>query len=414
MKIVLVQPKVPWNSTWECFPAAYVKAYAEQFNESWDFDFYSGFFDSDKDIIEACSNADIVGFTCTTPQMAHARQIIERISFSDGTPKIVIGGVHASAQPQHTLKFADYVVQGEGEMPFVSILKGKAYPGIVKMPYISNLDNLPFPDRHFVKQHRNIGVAYADNKERIGAIFSSRGCAFRCTFCSSHEVWTRHVRMHSAERVVQEMKGLVSDWSIDFIKFSDDTFTINEERVSKICDLIKRENLKVPWGCNIRANTSEALLKKMKEANCREVWIGAESGDDNILKDMKKGITTEMTRRIFKVSKEIGLLRRAYFMIGMPNDTWETIEKTRLLAQEIQADIYDFGMYDALPNNSIWKDEYLETRDLALMDEKNNPWSTTKTMSNEDLQVAQRMLCNEFKGKMCWRQKQVEGAEANV
>jgi hypothetical protein len=92
-------------------------------------------------------------------------------------------------------------------------------------------------------------------------------------------------------------------------------------------------------------------------------------------------------------------------MIGMPNDSWQTIEKTRLLAQEIDADIYDFGMYDALPNNSLWKDEYLKTRDLALMDEKNNPWTTTKTLTNEDLQVAQRMLCNEFKGKMCWRQK---------
>jgi len=394
-----------WLSAWEALNMGYIKAYAEQFDSSWDFEFYSGFFDSDKEIIEACSNADVVGFTCTTPQMAHARRIVEGMSFSDGTPKIVIGGVHASAQPNHTLEISDYAVQGEGEMAFVSILRGVAKPGIVRMPYMTDLDNLPPPDRHFIKQHRNIGVAYADNKERIGAIFSSRGCSFRCVFCSSHEVWTRKVRMHSAERVVQEMKHLVDDWSIEFIKFSDDTFTVNEDRVSKICDLIKQEKLTVPWGCNIRANTSDSLLKKMKEANCREVWVGAESGDDKILQDMKKGITTDMTRHIFKVAKEIGLLRRAYFMIGMPNDSWQTIEKTRLLAQEIDADIYDFGMYDALPNNSLWKDEYLKTRDLGLMDEKNNPWTTTKTLSNEDLQVAQRMLCKEFKGKMCWRQK---------
>ncbi len=407
MKIVLVQPKVPWNSTWEALNLASIKAYAEQFSESWDFEFYSGFFDSDKEIIEACSNADFVGFTCTTPQMAHAKAIIEKINFSDGTPKIVIGGVHASAQPQHTLKICDYVVQGEGEMPMVSILRGEAKPGIVKMPFISNLDTLPFPDRHFVKQHRNIGVAYADNKERIGAIFSSRGCPYFCTFCSSREVWTRKCRMHSPERVVQEMKGLVNDWSIDFIKFSDDTFTVNEDRVSKICDLIKRENLKTPWGCNIRANTSEALLKKMKEANCREVWIGAESGDDNILKDMKKGITTEDIKSIFRITKDIGLFRRVYFMIGMPNDSWETIERTRTLAEDIQADMYGFSIYDALPNNSIWKDEYLETRNLEQMDEYNNPWTQTKTLSNEDLQVAQRMLCNEFKGRMCWRQKEL-------
>jgi hypothetical protein len=74
--------------------------------------------------------------------------------------------------------------------------------------------------------------------------------------------------------------------------------------------------------------------------------------------------------------------------------------------------MYGFSIYDALPNNSIWKDEYLETRNLEQMDEYNNPWTQTKTLTNEDLQVAQRMLCNEFKGKMCWRQKEVEKVEA--
>jgi len=711
MKIVLVQPKVPWNSSWECISLGYCKAYAEQFNETWDFDFFSGFFDSDKEIIEACSNADIVGFTCTTPQMAHAKKIIEGISFSDGTPKIVIGGVHASAQPNHTLEISDYAVQGEGEMAFVKILRGKAPLGIVRMPYMQNLDYLPPPDRHFIKQYRNIEVAFKDNKERIGSIFSSRGCPYgclragtevtmfngakkliedvqvgdlvytydkhdmkksvstvveiadysptpilkficgypgstrpvrlwltpnheiftdhgwdraenvfpgdkimviwkapinvptqetirkarermtianpmfdlktrrkmattqkirfqtpegkvriamtvseghrtrmekqgglskgeirlldivstlyhgeirtnypvltylidvaipefklgleydghsrhwtnpehdikrdkelagvgwkiirfankeiwdrasatakiskalgstventhrwmevqqivheknpthrlydlqvepantfvangvlvsNCVFCSSREVWSRRVRFHSAERVVAEMKHLVNDWAIDFIKFSDDTFTVSEKRVSEICDLIKQEKLTVPWGCNIRANTSDALLKKMKDSNCREVWVGAESGDDNILRDMKKGITTEMIRHVFQETKKLGLYRRVYFMIGMPNDSWETIERTRQLAEDIDADQYGFSIYDALPNNSLWKDEYLQTRNLEQMDEYNNPWTTTKTLTNEDLQVAQRMLCKEFKGRMCWRQK---------
>jgi anaerobic magnesium-protoporphyrin IX monomethyl ester cyclase len=409
MKIVLVQPKVPWLSAWEALNMGYIKSYAEQFDSTWDFEFYSGFFDSDKVIIDACSNADLVGFTCTTPQMAHARRIIEGMSFSDGTPRLVIGGVHASAQPNHTLEICDYAVQGEGEMAFVKILHGKATPGIIRMPYVEDLDYLPPPDRHFIKQYRNIEVAFKDNKERIGAIFSSRGCPFACTFCSSREVWSRKFRMHSPKRVVDEMKGLVNDWSIDFIKFSDDTFTVSEKRVSEICDLIKQEGLKVPWGCNIRANTSDDLLKKMKESNCREVWVGAESGDDSILQDMKKGITTDMTRHIFKVTKELELFRRAYFMIGMPNDSWETIEKTKELAREIQADMYGFSIYDALPNNSLWKDEYLKTRNLEQMDEYKNPWTTTKTLSNEDLQVAQRMLCKEFKGKMCWRQKEVEG-----
>jgi radical SAM superfamily enzyme YgiQ (UPF0313 family) len=405
MNVVLIQPKVAWPSAWEALNLASIKSYAEKFIDHLEFDFYSGFFDSDEVILDACNNADVVGFTCTTPQIAHAKAIIEGISYRDGKPKIVIGGVHASAQPQHTLRFADYVVQGEGEVAFANILRNGVKPGIVRADFIENLDILPLPDRHFIKQHRNIKVAYDDNKERIGAIFSSRGCPFSCCFCSSNTVWTRKVRFHSPQRVIQEMKGLVDDWSIDFIKFSDDTFTVSEKRVSEICDLIKAEKMTVPWGCNIRANTSESLLRRMKDANCREVWVGVESGDDAILKDMRKGITTAQIREIFRITKDIGLFRRAYLMIGMPNDSWDTIEKTRQICEDIDADQYGFSIYDALPNNSLWKDEYLKTRNLEMMDEYNNPWTTTNFLSNEDLKVAQKMLIKEFKGRMCQRQK---------
>lgn len=315
--------------------------------------------------------------------------------------KFILGGVHPSAQPDHTLQFCDYVVQGEGEMPLVEILQGKVRPGIVRMPYIANLDSLPLPDRHFINQERNIQVAYRDNKERIGSIFSSRGCPWKCQFCSSHEVWGRQARYHTPKRVVEEMEYLLNHWHIDFIKFSDDTFTASEDRVARICELITNNGLigNMEWGCNIRANTSDHLLKKMKEAGCREVWIGAESGSQRILKEMKKGISPDMIKHIFDVTKRLDLYRRVYFMLGWPSETEEDIKLTEELARQIDADQYGFSSYAPFPNNSIFKKEMLDTVDWSRVDEYDSPFASEQT------KTWQKKLISEFQDRMCYRQK---------
>lgn len=403
MKICLVQPKA--YHSWEALNIGYLKAYAQSFSEKWHFEFYSGYFDSDKEIIAGCHDADYVGFSCTTPQLIHARELIDLLKQDNSKAKTIIGGVHASAQPNHVLQFADYAVQGEGEMPLVKILLGNAKPGIVSMPFISKVDNLPYPDRHFVKQERNIAITEKNDKERIGAIFSSRGCPFRCGFCSSHEVWGRKARLHSPKRVVDEMEHLVNDWRIDFIKFSDDTFTLDEGRVWDICAELEKRHVKVPWGCNIRAGTSDKLLKRMKDSNCREVWIGAETGSDRILKEMRKGITTAQVRHIFEYTKQLGLYRRVYFMVGWPSETEQDIESTRELARQIDADQYGFSMLCPFPNNVVFKPEMLDGLDWGMADEYGNPWTKTETIGHDRLTELQDQLKREFTDKMCFRQR---------
>jgi radical SAM superfamily enzyme YgiQ (UPF0313 family) len=290
-------------------------------------------------------------------------------------------------------------------MPLVRILLGNAPPGIVEMPYISKLDNLPYPDRQFIKQERNIAITERNDKERIGAIFSSRGCPFRCGFCSSHEVWGRKARLHSAKRVVDEMEHLINDWNIQFIKFSDDTFTLDEKRVFEICERMKDHALEVPWGCNIRATTSDKLLETMKNANCREVWIGAESGSDRILKEMKKGITTAQVEHIFEKTKQLGFYRRVYFMVGWPSETEQDIELTRELARKIDADQYGFSMLCPFPNNVVFKPSMLESLDWSMADEYGNPWTRTESIEHDRLVELQDGLKREFTDKMCFRQR---------
>jgi radical SAM superfamily enzyme YgiQ (UPF0313 family) len=407
MKVVLIQPRTPQNSSWEALNLGYLKAYASRPIKGIEWKFYSGYFDSDEEIVKGCEDADYVGFSCTTPQIVHAKELIRQIK-RNGRPQFIIGGVHASAQPRHLETSCDYVVQGEGEMSLVQILQGKTKNGIVRMPYISSLDSLPFPDRKFIKQERNIAVTERNDHERIAAIFSSRGCPYRCAFCSSREVWGFQARLHSPQRVVDEMEDLVKTWNIQFIKFSDDTFTINEDRVARICELITNNGLDVPWGCNIRANTSDHLLRKMKEANCREVWIGAESGSPHVLREMKKGITVSMVEHVFEETKRLGLYRRVYFMVGWPTETEEDIKLTRSLAEKIEADQYGFSMLCPFPNNVIFQPWMLDALDWSIADEYIHPWGKTNYIDHDRLVEIQKDLISEFQDRICFRQKEKE------
>ena len=403
MNIVLIQPKAAHS--WEALNLGYLKAYAQQFDKGWKFKFYSGYFDSDNTILEGCRGADFIGFSCTTPQLVHAKELIGKLRERNCRAKIIIGGVHASAQPRHVLPLVDYVVQGEGEMPLVAILQGKVKPGIIKMPEISKLDSLPYPDRDFIKQERNIVVTQRNDNERIGAISSLRGCPFKCAFCSSRAIWGKP-RLHSAKRVVDEMEYLVKNWGIEFIKFSDDTFTLDEERVLDICRLKRIKNLDVEWGCNIRANTSENVLRKMKEAKCREVWIGAESGSPHVLREMRKGITVDMVENIFEVTKKLGFHRRVYFLLGWPTETEEDIELTRKLAEKIDADQYGFAILVPFPNTTTFQPWMLDGLDWANIDTYSNPWARTNTIDNNRLKEIQSEFKERFSGKMCFRQKE--------
>ena len=403
VKVSLVQPKA--FHSWEALNIGYLKAYASQWEDGIDWRFFSGYFDSDKEIVNGSLDSDFIAFSATTPQTVHVRDLLHKLRSHGWDGKAVLGGVHASAQPNHLLGLFDYVVKGEGEMSLLRILNGTVKPGIVESPNMRNIDFLPPPDRQFIKQERNLAVTEKNDNMRIGAIFSSRGCPFRCKFCSSHEVWTRKARLHSAKRVFSEMQSLRDDWGIQFIKFSDDTFTLDEARVFELCDLIRAEKFAIPWGCNIRANTSDKLLEAMTQAHCQQVWVGAESGSPRILKEMMKGITIKQVAHIFNKTKQLGLYRRVYFMVGWPTETERDIESTKELARIIDADQYGFSVLCPYPNNIGFNPSMLDSIDWSIMDEYGNPYARTETISHDRLIEHQTELIREFNDKMCFRQR---------
>lgn len=404
MKIVFVQPKTVFGNTWEALNIGYLASYLEANNYK-DLKFYSGFFDSDEKIIKEAQNADVIAFSATSPQMKHALALAKRIKRN--TNYIVLGGVHPSALPEETLKnnFVDAVVVGEGEKAFLSIIDGNK-DKIVRKPYIQDLDSLPFPNRKLIEQGRNIQIAYHDNGFRIASIFTSRGCPFHCTFCASHTVWERHCRFRSGENILEEFKKTVKDWNIDFIKFSDDTFGLNQEIVIKFCKEKIKVKEKTHWGCNMRVDcTNDDLLKLMYQAGCRELWMGVESGSPGILKDMKKGIKLERVKWAFKRSKELGFKRRAYFLLGMPNESLEDLKMTETLADEIQPDFIGFTILAPYPGTSFYNSGLHKNIDWSTVDEYGNKITQTKYLTNEDLHREQTRLVKKYQQNIVYRQK---------
>ncbi len=406
MKIVFIQPKTIFGNTWEALNIGYMAAYLKEQGYS-DTHFFSGFFDLDEMIIEECKDADIVGFSCTSPQMKHALQLAEKIKNSKNW--IVFGGVHPSVLPQDTLdnKCVDAVVVGEGESAMLKIVQGDR-SRIVQSPYIQDLDELPFPDRLLIKQERNIQQAYRDNNLRIASIFSSRGCPFNCAFCASHCVWTRRVRFRSVNNVLDEFTQVVKDLNIDFIKFSDDTFGLQKDWLINFCQEKIKRNLNAPFGCNIRVNTADReILEWLKKAGCKELWAGVESGSPKILEEMNKGIDIEQVKWFFAITKEMGFFRRAYILLGMPNETKNDIKMTEDLIDKIEPDMVGFTILAPYPGTSFYDPVRHKNADWSLVDEYGNNLVEGKYLTNVELVAEQKRLVKKYKDIITYRQKNI-------
>ena len=410
MKIVFVQPKTEFGNTWEALNIGYLASYLkEHFFGEVEMEFYSGFFDKDKEIIEAGRKADVIAFSVTSPQLKHAHYLADEIKSPQNY--IVFGGVHPSALPEDTLDVlegsaVDACVVGEGEKAFHCVVTG-TNGKIVKCPYIEDLDTIPFPDRKLIKQERNIEVAYKDNGVRIGSMITSRGCPYHCVFCASHCVWGRKTRFRSAENILGEFHQIVRDWKLDFVKFSDDTFGLDRDIAIEFCERKININDKTPWGCNIRVdNLDDYLLFKMEWAGCEELWMGVESGSQKILNDMRKGITVEQIREAFRIANDFGFKRRAYCLLGMPNETLADIKMTESLIDEIKPDSVGFTILAPYPGTAFYDEKIHRNTDWSKVDEYSNSLTRTKYLSNEELQEEQKRLVKKYQGKITFRQKE--------
>jgi magnesium-protoporphyrin IX monomethyl ester (oxidative) cyclase len=246
----------------------------------------------------------------------------------------------------------------------LDIVKKRIKSGIISRPYIKNLDEIPPPSRHLMQMD-----FYLCTKDRLpdtylyfvpphtktASILTSRGCPYSCTFC--HNSWRGiPCRYNSAERVVSEIKQLIEVYDIEALFFIEDNLFANKPRLKKICKMMKEEKFDIIWGGNARAdNVDLNILQMAKEAGCRQVTFGFESGSQKILNVLNKKTTVQQNRLAIKLCKQVGLLVNGTFMIGNPTETIEDIRATQQFIKENDIDCAGVCITTPYPGTEIWK-----------------------------------------------------------
>jgi len=321
---------------------------------------------------------DLVGITANTTQVMSAWEEASAIKEAGGDVPIVLGGPHPTVLPHESVALPqiDAVGRGEGEAIWRELSKrvaaGGDWAGVAGLTYQRNgeiidelgpapldLSTLLRPAYHFFKMDRYTNLQPAtDHVEGYSfPIMTSRGCPYRCSYCS--QIMERRWRMRSAEEVVDEWEWLVRDLGAAEIGVLDDVFNINRQRVLDICDLlIERELQHVPWIMinGIRANlTDEELLGKMSQAGCIRTAFGVESGNQEILDSViHKQLTLDQIRSAFAAARAVRMETIGFFMIGMPGETEETMEQTIQFACELDPLVANFSIATPFPGTEMY------------------------------------------------------------
>jgi anaerobic magnesium-protoporphyrin IX monomethyl ester cyclase len=329
-----------------------------------------------------------VGITATTMTASSAvsAAALCRAKFPDA--RIVLGGVHPTIMPEDMLKndTVDYVVRGEGERPFLMLAQGVEAGKIPGLSYkkdgkyvnnpegelIKDLDELPFPAYNLLPVKKYVPTLGSYKRLPAISFVATRGCPGKCTFCLGSYLGGR-VRMHSIRYIIDEIKMLQRDFGIREIEFYDDTFTAFKPKVREFCNTIIQEKMDITWVCFARVDfVDEEILRLMKQAGCHQIMYGIESGNEQILKNIKKMTSLDKAREVVALTKKAGIECRAAFMLGNMGETEETMRQTMDFAKSLDPDIALFNIATPYPGTEMykWADEsgYLKTKDWAKYD----------------------------------------------
>lgn len=341
---------------------------------------------------------EVVGITANTPQVKSAWRTAAAIKSIKDIP-VVLGGPHVSVLPAESAERpeVDIVVRGEGETVWIKICEiverakqnnpaftardlldpqAQLLDGLLGISYVTNdgqerhnpdhppiadLDTLPFPAYHHFKMDRYTNLQPATDAvdgAKSFSVMTSRGCPYRCTFCSQ-SIMPIKWRARSPESVLAEWQHLVHNMGAQEIGILDDSANIQVDRLEKMANLFIENNVNhVPWIFvnGIRANLATTdLLGKLKRAGLKRVAFGVESGDPDVLLSIDKKIDHDTIRQAFHNAKKVGLETIGFFIIGLPGDTEETMERTIRFACEVDPMIANFSMMTPYPGTKVYE-----------------------------------------------------------
>jgi hopanoid biosynthesis associated radical SAM protein HpnJ len=318
---------------------------------------------------------DFVVFFTSTPGFRSDVRMAEMMKANKPDIKIAFVGPHVTVMTEESLKTSDaidFVARKEFDYSVTEFARGKRIEEVdgvsfrkngkvvhnPERPFIEDLDSLPFAVEIFkrdldIRRYNMPFIRYP-----YISFYTTRGCPAQCTYC----LWPQTIgghrwRVRSSHNVADEVRRALELFpEVREIHFDDDTFTWHKPRVLDICEKLKP--LKFTWSCNSRVTPDYEMLRAMKDAGCRLLDVGFESGDATILRNIKKGATIEQARAFMKNCKRLGIDVHGDFQVGLPGETRETIEKTIRFAMELDPETMQVSISHPFPGTAFFN--YLE------------------------------------------------------
>lgn len=321
---------------------------------------------------------DIVCLTGLVTEYSQIKWLASQFKEFHPDKTIVLGGGLATLAPEIVLKNSviDIVVIGEGEETIKELVNGiqegnslNEINGIVfkekdviqknkPRKIIETLDSISFPARELFpleKYLKNPYLRLFDKDLRTTQIITSRGCPYSCIYCFK-DMWGYQFRKRSADNIIDEIKLLKDKFNITGIQFSDDLFIMDKKRVHEFCDKVIEQEIKFTWLANGRVNLMDpVLLEKMKSAGCKVICYGIESGSQEILNTMNKGVTVSQAEKAIQETWKAGILPHGYLMIGMLGETKETIRETVDFCNR-NGLVGQFSFVTPIPNTKLFEE----------------------------------------------------------
>jgi hopanoid biosynthesis associated radical SAM protein HpnJ len=333
--------------------------------------------------IEMAKQFELLVLYTSTPGFHVDVKMAERMKDYNPELKVAFVGPPVTVEPEKTLKSTkaidflvrrefDYQIAGYAqgkpleELPGVSFRKNGGIVHNPEGPAIEDLDALPWITKVY---KRDLDVARYNIPFLLHpfiSFFTSRGCPAMCTFCLWPQTNSGHRwRLRSGDDVANEVRYALENFpQVKEIFFDDDTFNYRKERTIELCKKLKPLNF--TWSCTSRVTTDYDTLKAMKEAGCRLLIVGYESGDPQILKNIKKGATIEMALRFTENCKKLGLVIHGDFIVGLPGETHESIRKTIDYAKRLDTETIQVSIAHPYPGTEFY--DYAKKNNLITID----------------------------------------------
>lgn len=318
----------------------------------------------------------VVGMTAYITNMKRCAAVARIAKSVNPNISVVLGGPQVSIFPEEGFQSpdVDMIVLSEGEIVIRNVMNAledeenlKGVRGIwfrtkrgeiarnEREGIVTDLDIFPLPALNLYEMDKYYPPVHIRGS-KVAHLVTSRGCPFRCTFCATKLTFGRSFRFHSTERVLRELELLIQQ-GYDSFQFYDDILTINKKRVEDLCQGIIERDWKISWTCFTRTNcVSHQLLELMKRAGCYLITYGCESGDDELLKLIKKDLTVQENLEGIRMTKEHGILTSSTFMLGLPTETREQSLKTIQFAINSGLDYAGFPITEPYPGTELWVD----------------------------------------------------------